>query len=154
MRQVLADYEDCVPEANAKLDAMGRSIGGRLIEEFNAKNEQQRCVDFRDTCETIAGVALRMFLGVGGHCADWNADHTSCLVVMETNPLADFVELPERYRDLSCGQMLCGVIVGALEQVQTRATCEWEKDALRGGDGFAMRVTLVGQIDTPYPFDD
>ena len=64
MRQVLHDYEDCVEEANKKLDAMGHSIGCRLVEDFLAKTNVQRCGDFRDVVDAVAKVGLRMFLGV------------------------------------------------------------------------------------------
>ena len=62
--------------------------------------------------EVVAKVALRMLLGIGAAVHNWNAEGTACVVVLETNPLADFVELPERYRALSYCQMLCGVIRG------------------------------------------
>ena len=39
-----------------------------------------------------------MFLGIGANVTNWNAEATACVVVLETNPLADFVELPEHYR--------------------------------------------------------
>jgi hypothetical protein len=37
--------------------------------------------------------------------------------VLTDNPLADFVELPEEYKDLKYCNLLCGVIRGALEMV-------------------------------------
>mgnify|MGYP001979337509 CR=1 FL=1 len=42
---------------------------------------------------------------------------TRCAIVLESNPLARFAELPPRYRDLSYCQLLCGVIRGALEMI-------------------------------------
>ena len=54
VRQVLHDYEDCVEEANKKLDAMGHSIGCRLVEDFLAKTNVQRCGDFRDVADAVA----------------------------------------------------------------------------------------------------
>lgn len=47
--------------------------------------------------------------------------------MLTDNPLADFVELPEEYRDLKYCNLLCGVIRGALEMVG------WRRDARGGG---------------------
>jgi hypothetical protein len=38
--------------------------------------------------------------------------------VFTDNPLTEFVELPEEYRDLKYCNILCGVIRGALEMVR------------------------------------
>jgi hypothetical protein len=100
-------------------------------------------------------VGLRLFLGIGARIGEWNADNTECVITLDTNPLADFVELPERYRDLSYCQMLCGVVRGALEMVSVRVSCEWARDALRGGDGYALRLKFIENIAMEAPeFDD
>ncbi len=41
----------------------------------------------------------------------------SWVQVLTDNPLADFVELPDEYRELKYSNLLCGVIRGALEMV-------------------------------------
>ena len=38
-------------EVNKKLDGMGHNIGCRLVEDFLAKTNTQKCGDFRDTAE-------------------------------------------------------------------------------------------------------
>ena len=155
VRQVLHDYEDCVEDVNKKLDSMGFDIGCRLVEDFLAKTSTTRCGDFKETAEVVAKVGLRLFLGIGTRVGEWNPEGTECVITLDTNPLADFVELPERYRDLSYSQMLCGVIRGALEMVSVRVTCEWARDALRGGDGYALRLRFVEYITHEMPeFDD
>lgn len=59
---------------------------------------QGRCADFREAAESVAKVALKMFLGVGASTSGWNAEGSACTLVLDDNPLADFVELPEQYR--------------------------------------------------------
>ncbi|KAF2314233.1 hypothetical protein GH714_024346 [Hevea brasiliensis] len=58
VRQLLADLEE-VEEVNKQLEQMGYNIGIRLIDEFLAKCNVSRYVDFRDTAEVIAKVSKK-----------------------------------------------------------------------------------------------
>ena len=154
VRQCLHDYEDCVEEVNKKLDSMGYNIGIRLIEDFLAKTNTQRCGEFKETAEVVAKVGLKMFLGINASTTNWNSEGTECGIVLENNPMADFVELPEQYQGLSYCNMLCGVIRGALESVNLRVECHFERDALRGADGYEIRLKLLERMPEFVPSDD
>merc|ERR1719263_2696623 len=91
--QLLRDMED-VDAVNAQLEKMGYDIGLRIIDEFLAKSGVGACQDFRETCEVIAKVGLRMFLGISAEVVMWNRELTACSLVLPENPLAEFVELP------------------------------------------------------------
>ena len=39
-----------------------------------------------------------MFLGIGASVGGWNAASTECVISLDENPFAEFVELPERCR--------------------------------------------------------
>lgn len=43
----------------------------------------------------------------------------TCTVSLPTNPLAEFVDLPPSLEGLQYSSYICGVITGALEQVNT-----------------------------------
>ncbi|KAK3427135.1 hypothetical protein EUGRSUZ_F03430 [Eucalyptus grandis] len=58
VRQLLTDLEE-VEEVNKQLDQMGYNIGIRLIDEFLAKSNVGRCVDFKETAEMIAKVSMK-----------------------------------------------------------------------------------------------
>lgn len=116
--QVIRDYED-PREVNIQLEQMGYNIGIRLVDEFCAKNRAVKCRTFRETMETVAGGAFRMFLGVPAVLEAWAADGTSCTLRLPDNPLADFVELPPAYSELRYSNILCGIIRGALEMVRS-----------------------------------
>ncbi|XP_010274358.1 PREDICTED: trafficking protein particle complex subunit 3-like isoform X2 [Nelumbo nucifera] len=124
VRQLLTDLEE-VEEVNKQLDQMGYNIGIRLIDEFLTKSNISRCVDFKETAEVIAKAGFKMFLGVTASVTNWDADGTSCSLVLEDNPLVDFVELPDTCQGLYYCNILSGVIRGALEM--TRAWCCMDK---------------------------
>lgn len=97
----------------------GYNIGLRLIDEFLARSGLGRCRDLRETAEVIAKVGFKMFLGYSGSVLKMNAKKGSFHLVLEDNPLIDFVELPAQYKEtLIYNNILCGVIRGALEMVQ------------------------------------
>lgn len=54
--QLCSDFNNKYSEVNKQLDKMGYNIGMRLIEDFFAKSGLQRCINFRETAETISKV--------------------------------------------------------------------------------------------------
>ena len=48
-------------------------------------------------------------------------------MILDNNPLTDFVELPSELAALNYCQMICGIIRGALEMVQLEITATVEK---------------------------
>ena len=56
--QLCSDYENNYDEVNKQLDKMGYNIGMRLVEDFFAKSGSQRCINFRETAETISKVSV------------------------------------------------------------------------------------------------
>ena len=85
--QLIRDYESPA-EVNAQLEAMGHNIGVRLVDEFCAKSRAVRCRNFRETMDTVAKEAFRMFLGVPAVVGDFSADNSSCTLRIPDNPLA------------------------------------------------------------------
>ena len=51
--------------------------------------------------------------------ANWNQTNDEFSLILDQNPLTDFVELPEDHPNLLYSNILCGVIRGALEMVST-----------------------------------
>ncbi|GLJ25884.1 hypothetical protein SUGI_0496100 [Cryptomeria japonica] len=153
VRQLLTDFEE-VEEVNKQLDQMGYNIGIRLIDEFLAKANVARCVDFKETTDVIAKVGFKMFLGVTATVANWDADGTECSLILEDNPLVDFVELPETCHGLYYCNVLCGVIRGALEMVSMKTEVRWVRDVLRGDDAYELKLKLLEQVPEEYPYKD
>ena len=63
-----------------------------------------------------------MFLGVTASVSNWDADGTCCSIILEDNPLVDFVELPDTCQGLYYCNILSGVIRGALEMVSLKTS--------------------------------
>lgn len=157
VRQILRDREDDVEATNEALERIGRSIGARIIEEYLAKTNASAggCRSFEDAMEMTAKVGFKMFLNVEARTRDWSEERDECVIEMESNPLAEFVELPKRYGELCYCNALCGTIQGALEAVRVRTACSFESDPLRGtGEKFAIRVKLLELVPEEYPFDE
>ena len=105
---------------NAELDRMGYNIGVRLIEDFLAKSNTGQCSNFRETAEMISKVGFKVFMNIVPAVTGWSQDGKSFALVLEENPLADFVEVPDDGRaqeELWYSNILCGVLRGALEMV-------------------------------------
>merc|ERR1719356_2189633 len=140
--QLLRDIED-VEAVNVQLEKMGYNIGLRIVDEFLGKSGVSSCQDFRETAEVIAKVGLRMFLGVSAEVVMWNRELTACSLVLPENPLADYVELPPNLTNrLWYSNLLCGVLRGALEQLQMKVECRFQKDILNGDETNLIRIEL------------
>lgn len=71
------------------------------------------------THHTHTQVGFKMFLGVIPTVANWSAKGDEFSLILDQNPLVDFVELPEDHSDLLYSNIICGVLRGALEMVCT-----------------------------------
>uniref|UniRef100_A0A6V2DC26 Trafficking protein particle complex subunit n=1 Tax=Ditylum brightwellii TaxID=49249 RepID=A0A6V2DC26_9STRA len=156
--ELIRDYDDA-NEINNQLDRIGHSIGVRCVDEFLSKAEMAGinippCTTMRDTAEVVAKIGFRMFLGVTAETSNFSPDGRAFSVFLYDNPLAIFVELPpppsggaiaSGEKDLSkikYSNIFCGVIRGALEQVNLRVNCEFVRDVLRGEEVNEIRVEL------------
>lgn len=106
----------------------------------------------------IAKVGFKMFLGITADVVNWteatpsnsssqsSTAGTGFSLLINENPLADFVELPPQYSSLCYCNILCGVIRGALEMIQLQVECRFVKDVLKGDDVTELRVELKGVL--------
>ena len=109
------------------------------------------CSGFKDTADAISKVALKMFLGVYAEVADWDSDFTAYHLLLKENPITELVELPEGYENLRYCNLLCGVIRGALEQVNLKVAVVEERSVLTTAEPTLLKVTLVDIIKDDVP---
>ncbi|EZG55369.1 putative trafficking particle complex subunit 3 [Gregarina niphandrodes] len=117
--QVVRDVEN-VDTANAELERLGHDTGIRLVEDFVSRSSLSVCQSFKDTCEIIAKVAFKVYLGVAAEVRQ--ASDSVCFITLPVNPITDFVEIPPALAGLNYNAYVCGVIQSALEQLCLR-TC-------------------------------
>ena len=154
MVRLIKDYEK-PEEINDQLEKMGYNIGIRLIDDFLAKS----CIDppktFEEAINIITYNALSFYLNAGAKCEliksennmmDSNQQYEYRIYFNE-NPLNDYVELPEKFKGLWYSNMICGVIRGALEAINIKVECKYNKDTLKGNETNEIRVKLIEIIE-------
>ena len=83
-----------------------------------------RCQDFTETADVIAKVAFKMYLNITPTVTKWSPASDEFSLMLDHNPLVEFVELPEdRRRDLCYSNVISGAITGALRMLQMEVTC-------------------------------
>lgn len=147
--QLLKDYEN-VEDVNKQLDRMGYNIGIRLIEDFLARTQSTRCYDFKETAEKIQ-LAFRIYLGISPNISNWNASGDEFSLIFETNPMLEFVELPDNCTNLKYCNVLTGVLRGACEMVQLDITSKFIQDQLKGDNVTELRVKFIKTIQDAIP---
>lgn len=135
---------------------MGYNIGMRLIEEFLAKTGAQRCESFKDTADMISKVGFKMFLNITPQVENFSSDGSSFSLVLNENPLAEFVELPltqypKIHKELWYSQLYCGILRGALQMIQLDTDVYFVKDAIRGDDKTEIRLKLNKVLKDEIP---
>ena len=160
--ELIRDYDNH-KEVNTQLERMGHSIGVRCVDEFLSKADIHdlsipHCKSLKDTSEVIAKVGFRMFLGANCEVTNFAADDSAFSLILYDNPLTIFVELPPEgdgrgfqgdgdgggcdLSKIQYSNIYCGIIRGALEQVNFRVTCRFVKDVLHGYEVNEIRVEL------------
>lgn len=139
--QLVRDYKD-LRVVNTELEKIGYNMGIRLVDEFLAKSNLQSCVNFRETAQVVAKVALKMFLGVSADVGKWREDGRQCSITFRGNPLAEFVELPYEMAELEYNIAICGAIRGALQMLQMGVECQLVRDEVKGSAENEIRLTL------------
>ena len=154
MVRLIKDYEK-PEEINDQLEKMGYNIGIRLIDDFLAKS----CIDppktFEEAISIITNNALNFYLNIGAkfeliksdnNMIDSNQQYEYKIYFTE-NPLNDYVELPDKFKGLWYSNMICGVIRGALEAINIKVECKYNKDTLKGNETNEIRVKLIEIIE-------
>ncbi|XP_078505284.1 trafficking protein particle complex subunit 3-like protein [Lissotriton helveticus] len=145
--QLCKDYETD-DEVNKSLDKMGYNIGIRLVEDFLAHSGIRKCRSYNETADIIAKVAFKMYLGITPSVTCNNRSKNEFSLILEKNPLVDFVEeLPAGRSSLCFCNLLCGVIRGALEMIHLPADVRFIQDRLKGDEVTEIGILFLRKIE-------
>ncbi|KAJ6220484.1 hypothetical protein RDWZM_006296 [Blomia tropicalis] len=150
--QLVKDYENA-EEVNKQLDKMGYNIGLRLIEDYLAKTNTGKCHDFKDVADKIQN-GFRLYMGFTPSITNWSASNDEFSIVIDQNPLTEYVELPDNLANLRYCNLLCGVIRGALEMIQIEAKIWFTQDFLRGDANTELRVKFLKKLEDALPVSE
>ncbi|NWY38570.1 TPC3L protein, partial [Sylvia atricapilla] len=104
------------------------------------------CSTFKQQSFILLQVAFKMYLGVTPSVSCISATGNEFSLILDKNPLVDFVEeLPAERASLCYCNLLCGVIRGALEMVHLAAEVSFLQDRLKGDAVTEIGITLLGK---------
>ncbi|XP_036025237.1 trafficking protein particle complex subunit 3-like protein [Onychomys torridus] len=93
-------------------------------------------------------VAFKMYLGITPSVACHNSSRHEFSLILDKNPLAEFVEeLPAGRPALCYCNLLCGIIRGALEMVHLAADVTFLQDRLKGDSVTEIGITFLKKLD-------
>jgi trafficking protein particle complex subunit 3 len=125
------------------------------VDEFFAQSKVSKCQSLKESAELIAKVGFKMFLGITANVGKWSPDEKEFSLILDENPLTEFVDLPENCSNLLYSNMLCGVIRGAMEMAQIKVACKFISDALRPGEDVTeIRVYFKEFLSEAVPVND
>ena len=149
--QLLRDNNEEPVKVNDLLLEMGYNMGVRLIDDYLSKTGIQNCMDFKETSQQVKN-AFYIYLGI--HVKIQQHDGKEFSILLDENPLNEFVELPDGIRDeLWYSNVYCGIIRGCLEMVHVKVNAVYVQDVLRGDGCNEIRVTLLHYMDQQVPLD-
>ncbi|XP_037698747.1 trafficking protein particle complex subunit 3-like protein isoform X2 [Choloepus didactylus] len=138
----------CPPTMFAVLIEKGYSIGTRLVEDFLARSCVRRCHSYSEIIDIIAQVAFKMYLGITPSVTCNNSSRNEFSLILDKNPLVEFVEeLPTGRSSLCYCNLLCGIIRGALEMVHLAADVAFLQDRLKGDRVTEIGITFLKKLD-------
>jgi trafficking protein particle complex subunit 3 len=95
-----------------------------------------------------------MFLNVVPDVSNWNSTGTEFSLILQENPMLEFVELPQDLilNGLKYSQVIAGIIRGALEMLHMQVDCEIAQcPLLKPGSPTEIRVKFVKRLEDELP---
>jgi len=92
-----------------------------------------------------------MFLNIQPTVANWSPSGDEFSLLLESNPLAEFVELPDNCLGIKYSNIYAGAIRGACEMVQMEVSTWFVQDQLKGDNLTELRVKFIKKLEDAMP---
>lgn len=125
-------------------------MGLRLIEDFLAKTNATRCHDLKEVAEKLQ-TAFKLYAGTSPAVTNWSPAGDEFSLIIDSNPLTEYVELPDSILNLRYSNIIAGAIRGALEMVQIEVVTWFVQDYLKGDSTTELRVKFVRKLEDALP---
>uniref|UniRef100_A0A8C3M687 Trafficking protein particle complex subunit n=1 Tax=Geospiza parvula TaxID=87175 RepID=A0A8C3M687_GEOPR len=136
------------------------ALVAQLCKEYEKDEDVNACLDrmvllskvhlwfarntFTQQSFILLQVAFKMYLGVTPSVSCNSVTGNEFSLILDKNPLVDFVEeLPAERASLCYCNLLCGVIRGALEMVHLAAEVSFLQDRLKGDAVTEIGITFL-----------
>ncbi|CAH8578236.1 unnamed protein product [Dicrocoelium dendriticum] len=149
---IVKDFETDA-EINDQLDKIGFNIGLRIVEDYLARGNSGRCADMKEISAALVK-GFKLFLGITPTVSKFSASGDEFSLMLDPNPLTEFVDLPPEHPKLLYSNILAGAIRGALHNVQVEVDARFVQDQLRGDQTNEIRVRFIRRIDEVVAGED
>ncbi|KAL3320125.1 Trafficking protein particle complex subunit 3 [Cichlidogyrus casuarinus] len=124
-----------------------------MVEDYIAKGNKARC---SDGSEIALGLqkAFKMFLNINVTPTNFSTSKMEFSLIIENNPLIEFVYLPPDRQNILYSNALIGGIRGALASIRIEVQAHFVQDQLRGDPTNEIRIKIVRFIEEAPCGDD
>lgn len=125
VREIIDNNYNNLNEANKELFNLGFNIGIKLSDEFISTFMIDNCKDISDIGYKLGVESFKHYLNIESKIKI--IDKKEFIINFNNNPFEKNLELSEEHDSLVYSNIICGIISGALDNINIYSNCNFEK---------------------------